>query len=63
MDVVRNAIISVSSRKELQINTTRTEIIKQYADELLKAVDAEEFQENFASFSTPEFTRESKFCL
>ena len=51
MDVVRSAILSVPGRKELAVSTTRTGQIKQYACELLTAVDKEEFHRTFEDFS------------
>lgn len=49
--VVRDAIASIFSRKELTINTTRTEQVKRYATELLSAIDSVEFRPNFEAFS------------
>ena len=44
--VVRNAALSLFSRKGLATNTTRAEMAKQFADELLRAIDTEEFWKN-----------------
>ena len=49
--VIRNAIASIFNRKELTINTTRTEQVKRYATELLSAIDREELWPNFEVFS------------
>ena len=49
--MVRDAIASIFSRKELTINTTRAEQVKRYATELLSAIDSEEFRPNFEAFS------------
>ena len=49
--VVRNAIASIFSKKELTINATRTEQVKRYVTELLNVIDREEFQPNFEAFS------------
>ena len=48
---VRSAITLISSRKELAINTARTEMLKQYAHKLSVIVDKEENQKIFAEFS------------
>ena len=48
---VRSAITLISSRKELAINTARTEMLKQYAHKLSAIVDKEENQKIFAEFS------------
>ena len=44
--VVRNAALSLFNRKGLAYNTTRAETVKQFVDELLRAIDTEEFQKN-----------------
>ena len=49
--VVRNAIASIFSRKELAISTTRTEQVKIYANELLCTIDGKEYRTNFEKFS------------
>ena len=49
--VVRNAMASIFSRKELAISTTRTEQVKIYANELLCAIDGKEYRTNFEKFS------------
>ena len=48
--VVRNAALSLFNRKGLAYNTTRAEMVKQFADELLRAIDTEEFRENLYQF-------------
>ena len=48
---VRSAILSVPGRKELAVNTARTGQVKQYACELLTAVDKEESSSTFEEFS------------
>ena len=44
--MVQNAALSLFSRKGLATNTTRAEMVKEFADELLRAVDTEEFRKN-----------------
>ena len=50
--VVQNAALSLFSRKGVATNTTRAEMIKQFADELLRAIDTEEFRKNLYQLHT-----------